>query len=132
MGKQARLLEHKADGTHVNWPEMRAVLPHILADGAEPVGYSVQARNRAEHCCLAAARRAKYGGDPARWRLEFRIEPKAAESAPKARLNPGIADHLSAPAKRFSIVIIVKITAKEKIAMPAASILASCQREVST
>src|SRR5208282_5218249 len=81
---------------------------------------------------LAAARRAEQGGHALGRRGKGRVERKRAERALEVGLDRLAVAHARARAKRFSIRIIDRMTAKANTTMPPASRLASRHRIVST
>ena len=102
----------------------------------------MQARQAARHRRLAAAGRAEYRRDVGGRRSEAGVQRKVSDPAAEHGLNSarpvggrihGFAcSHGRTPALRFSISVIVRITAKAKITMPAARMLASRHRDAST
>ncbi len=121
-----------ADGALVRGHEARRgiVLPD-LARQRHAAGGTLQAGQRPQHRRLAAARGADQRGDAGGRRLERRIERKPPELAREAGADEA-RRHEPTRAARLPSRIVASTTTKEKTTMPAARMLASRQREVST
>ncbi len=110
------------------------VLPNLAIDRAKAPGQVLQAGETAGDGRLAAAGRTENGGHTRRWSSEACIQVKSSEGAAERGLNlTGLARcHGRTRALRFSISVMVRITADAKITMPPARTLASRQRDAST
>ena len=114
-------------------PEIRAVLPDLIADREIAVAERLQPGDAAQHRRLAAARRPEQRRHALHRRLETGIERERAEPAPKARDDRGVlVAHAPSRPTRFPIKAIERMTRKEKTSMPADRMCASVQRSVST
>ncbi len=138
MREQARLLEHVADWPLVSSSEGRWVLPDLAVDRAEASGQVLQAGQTARHGGLAAAGRAEDRGDAGGWNGETGVQPKRPDRATKRGqdstgfVRGRVRRHARTPALRFSISIMVRITANANTTMPPARMLASRHRDAST
>src|SRR5450756_1449508 len=134
MLEKTGLLEHVADRPLVGLSKARSVLPDLAIDRTEAAGQILQPGEAARHRGLAAAGRTKDCGHAARRCLEASIEQEISDLAAKARLDMTAlaGNHALVPLERWSISVMVRITAKAKTTMPPARMLASRHCEAST
>src|SRR5712691_7817009 len=138
MREQAGFLEYVANRPLVGLSKSRWGLPDLTIDRAKTSGQVVQAGQTARDRGLAATGRTKnrcYTGGRSG---EACVQRKCSDLAAERNVNSAgavrgvVHRHGRTPALRFSISIIVRITAKAKITMPPARMLASRQRDAST
>ncbi len=131
--KEARFLEHVAERPAVGRQKGSVpVLPDVAVDVADAVAQAEETGDAAQDRRLAAARGAEQRRHPLGGGREGGVERELADHALERRADRIVSAHARARAKRFSIRIIVRMTAKAKKTMPPARMLASCHCIVST